>query len=169
MKIIIKMLRSLIEVVQQDLSRPHPFALERVGFLSGRVGTWSENSLVILLHGYQPVADEDYEENDSVGAMMASSAIRKALQYTYTNKAAMFHVHRHDHRGRPAFSRVDLLENSKFVPNFWHVCPSYPHGALLLSLDSACGMCWCPTLTNAIPITEILVVGAPMRALVHEQ
>lgn len=169
MKIVIKMLRNLIEVVQQDLSRPHPFSLERVGFLSGRVGTWSEDGLVILLHGYHPVADEDYEENDSVGAMMASSAIRKALQFAHTNTSAMFHVHRHDHRGRPAFSHIDLRENSKFVPDFWHVCPNYPHGALLLSLDSAFGMCWCPTLASPIPIAEVVIVGAPMGVLVHEQ
>ncbi len=167
MKIILKITRNLLEIVQQDLSRPHLFALERVGFLSGRVGTWGEAGLVIPIHGYQPIADADYQEDDSVGAMMASPAIRKALQFAYTHKVAMFHVHRHEHRGRPAFSCVDLRENAKFIPDFWHVCPSHPHGALLLSLDSALGMCWCPTLTSPIPITEIVIVGAPMEVLSH--
>ncbi len=169
MNVIVKMPRKLLDDVHQDLSRPHSFTLERVGFLSGRVGQWDGEGLVVLLHAYHLVADEDYEENNTVGAMMASSAIRKAMQFAYRNQVAMFHVHRHDHRGRPMFSRVDLQENAKFIPDFWHVCSSHPHGALLLSLDSMSGLCWCPSIAKPVPITEVVIVGAPMEVFTHGQ
>ena len=94
--------------------------------------------------------------------MMGADAIRKALQLAYGLKRSMFHVHAHEHEGRPWFSPTDLRENRKFMLDFWHVRPEYPHGALVLSLDSAAGLCWVQANRKPFRISDFDVVGSPM-------
>ena len=147
------------------MARLHRFASERVGFLACRPGALGHDEVVILAQSFHPIADDDYVESDSVGAMMGSAAIRKALQISYSDRMSMFHVHIHEHVGQPGFSPVDLRESAVFVPDFWHVCPSHPHGALVLSKDSARGLCWYPGIRHPLPIGEIVVVGAPMEVI----
>lgn len=168
MKVVFKIARVLLHSVRSDLARPHPFAWERVGFLAGYPGVMGNGEIVILAQSYHPVADTDYVEADSVGAMMGAGAIRKALQIALSSRVSMFHVHMHEHVGRPRFSGVDLRESAVFMPDFWHVCSSHPHGALVLSRDSATGLCWCPGSCNPLPIEEIVVVGAPMEVIQDE-
>ena len=103
MKVKFKMTSSLLQEVRQDLARPHAFAAERVGFLSCGV-TRSKGGIIVLASQYHSVADEDYLDDQSVGAMMAAAAIRKALQLAYGLKRSMVHVHSHEHQGRPWFS-----------------------------------------------------------------
>ena len=165
MKIVFKISRTLLHTVRNDLARQHPFAWERVGFLGGNPGVLGHNEVVILAQSYHPVDDVDYVRADSVGAMMGSTAIRKALQIAYSNRMSMFHVHVHEHFGRPSFSHVDLQESAVFMPDFWHVCPSHPHGVLVLSKDSASGLCWYPGIRHPLLIEEIVVVGAPMEVI----
>ena len=167
MTIIFKIPRELQIAVHRDLSRPHRFAWERVGFLSGRIGPLEWEGVVILAHGYHPVDDNDYIESEEASAMMGSAAIRKALQFAHSNQTSMFHVHRHVHLGKPWFSDLDLHESAKFVPDFWNVCPKLPHGALVLSMNSSAGMCWHPDDLAPLPITEVIVVGAPMEVISH--
>lgn len=162
MKIIFKTTRNLEDAILKDLARPHPIAAERVGFVSCRVAN-QRAGLVILAEQFHSVADEDYLDNPDVGAMMGSGAIRKALQFAYNNRIAMFHVHVHEHYGQPWFSRTDLAENAKFVPDFWNVRPEFPHGAIVLSRDSIAGLCWIPGESNPKRITEFTLVGKPMR------
>ena len=107
------------------------FAAERVGFLVCRAGRLTDGGLVILATGYDPVSDEDYVDDPSVGAMMGPAAIRKALERAYNGGAedlSLFHVHMHGHRGRTGFSEVDDRESRKFVPDFFNVAPAMPHG-----------------------------------------
>ena len=165
MNIVFRISRDLLKIVRRDLARPHPFASERVGFLVCRLGSVGHHEVVILAQSFQSIADDDYVESDSVGAMMGSAAIRKALQIAYSDRTSMFHVHMHEHFGQPGFSLVDLRESAVFVPDFWHVCPSHPHGALVLSKDSATGLCWYPGIRHPLPIGEIVVVGAPMEII----
>lgn len=153
----------LLRRVCEDLNRPHPFAAERVGFLSCRVGALKPSGWVVLAHDFHPVADSDYLRDRSVGAMMGPAAIRKALQVALSNEVGMFHVHIHGHRGKPWFSGVDLRETAKFVPDFWHVRPHLVHGAIVLSLDSAAGLCWHPQAPRPVVFSKFSVVGAPMR------
>ena len=167
MIVIFKIRRELLGTVQRDLSRPHRFAWERVGFLSGPVGPLEREGVVILAHAYHPIDDDDYIESDEAAAMMGSVAIRKALQFAHSNQTSMFHVHRHDHLGRPSFSNLDLRENAKFMPDFSNVCPEFPHGALVLSMNSFAGICWHPDILTPISITEVIVVGAPMEVISH--
>lgn len=160
MKITFRLTRRLFAAVQADLLRPHAFAAERVGWLTCRVGDAADGSLLVLAHHYQPLADADYLDDASVGAMMGPTAIRKALQVALSGKASMFHVHLHDHRGRPGFSGTDSRETAKFVPDFWHVRPELPHGAVVFSRDAACGRLWYPARAQR-EISEFIIVGAP--------
>jgi len=165
MRIVFKLTKQLLEEVHAQLERPHPFAFERVGFLLCRVGLLDDGGAVILAHGLHAVADEDYVDDQSVGAMMGPSAIRKALQAAYNQQTSMFHIHVHSHRGRPRFSGIDERETAKFVPDFWNVQPDLPHGAIVFSEDSACGRCWMPGMDAPVDISQFSVVGVPMRKL----
>lgn len=158
----------LLAHIRRDLGRSHPFAAERVGFLTCRVGTLARNEFVVLGQTWHPVRDEDYVKDFSVGAMIGPAAFRKILQYGYANRVSVFHVHLHEHDGIPRFSRTDERETEKFVPDFWNVRPEFPHGALVLSNTSVTGRCWCPRASKPIPISEFRIVSAPMRWVRHE-
>ncbi len=161
MKVAFRINRALLSLVHDDLSRPHPFAHERVGFIGCRVAALQDGHLV-LADTYQPVHDDDYEDDPTVGAMMGAGAIRKALQFAYQHPVAMFHVHRHEHKGLPGFSRTDVRENAKFIPDFWKVRPATPHGAIVLSYDAIAGAWWDPATRQAQPIDEFAVLGQPL-------
>lgn len=162
MKVVFKVVDRLLDRVCADLARPHEFAAERVGFFACRPASLAIEGIVILAHDYRPVEDQDYIDDPAVGAMMGPSAIRKALEFALNNKAGIFHVHMHEHAGRPRFSRVDARESAKFVPDFWNVRPEMPHGALVVSRDSLYGMCWYPGVSAPIEIGDFVVVGFPI-------
>ncbi len=162
MTIHFKMTKRLRDVTIHDLVRPHPFAAERVGFLSCKPAA-SPSGLLILAESFHPVADEDYLPDLAVGAMMGPDAIRKALSFAYNHPSCTFHVHLHNHKGLPAFSKIDLRESAKFVPDFFNVRPNLPHGALILSRNSGVGRCWCRSAEPRTWISRITFVGSPME------
>jgi hypothetical protein len=143
--------------VRQDLETPHAFAAERVGFISVRAAIAGEN-LLLLAHGYHPVDDSDYVNDQSVGAMMGQEAIRKALNIALLQPVGMIHVHMHGHRGVPRFSKIDLSEQDYFVPDFFKVRETMPHGALVLSHDKAVGRIWL-NRTAVSDIHEFNIIG----------
>lgn len=146
-----------LDRVRRDLVRPHAYAAERVGFISVKAAQGHEK-LVLLAQDFHPVADDDYINDPSVGAMMGPEAIRKALNVTLLQPVGMFHVHLHDHRGRPGFSRIDLREQLKLIPNFFKLRREMPHGAIVLSLDAAHGRCWLAH-DAIVDVTEFQAVG----------
>lgn len=156
-----KATRGLLQGIREDLERPHAFAYERVGFVAAGVSLGA-GELLVLARNYRPVADEDYLHDPSVGAMMGPEAIRKALQWSMTERVAIFHVHTHRGRGLPGFSGVDLREQAKFMPNFFQVAPQCPHGALVLSDDRAVGHIWLDANKPAEAITCFVEVGVPL-------
>jgi hypothetical protein len=162
MRTAFKLTRSLFTRALCDLRRPHPFAAERVGFFSCRVGSLKPSGWIVLAEDFHPIADEDYIEDHTVGAMMSADAIRKAMQVAMSNRCCMFHVHIHEHRGKPRFSAIDLSESAKFVPDFWHVCPQLVHGAIVVSANSMAGRCWHPHSRIPVPFSDFSVVGSPM-------
>ncbi len=162
MKIDVRLSRRLLQHVCADLARPHPFASERVGFLACKVAEIKPRSILLLPSRYLKVEDEDYLNDPGVGAMMGPAAIRKALQFAYNNNVAVFHAHMHDHYGRPWFSDIDLCETNNFIPDFWHVRPTFPHGALIISRDSLSGLCWMPGRKKPLRISGFNIVGFPM-------
>jgi len=160
MSVTLKMPRHLVTKIQSDLHRAHPFALERVGFVSCGVSIVG-SQVEINSMGYHPVLDDHYIDDQTVGAMLGPDAFRVALQYAYNNEASMFHVHRHEHYGRPRFSRTDVREYARFIPNFWNVQPNLPHGAILLSQDSMIARYWDPTDRKAHVLECIKIIELP--------
>jgi hypothetical protein len=165
MTVIFRARDDLLADVRRDLQRPHPFAAERVGFLLCRAGGLAGGGVVVLAADYRAVEDDDYVDDRRVGAMMGPGAIRKAMQRAYNGGAqdvSLFHIHMHEHRGVPGFSRVDLTEAVKFVPDFFNAVPAMPHGAIVLSLDRAAGLCWPKRGAGPEPIGRFASVGAPL-------
>jgi hypothetical protein len=165
MRVAFKITRTLLGHVFDDLNRPHPFAAERVGFLSCRVGELKPSGWIVLAYDFHQVADGDYLRDRTVGAMIGPAAIRKAMQIALSDEVCMFHVHVHGHCGQPSFSGVDLRETAKFVPDFWHFRQHLVHGAIVLSLDSAAGLCWHPQYSKPFQFSDLSTVGAPMSVV----
>lgn len=160
MKAIFRATSPFLFDVRRDLARPHRFAAERVGFISIRAANAGSN-IILLAEGYHPVADDDYIDDSTVGAMMGQEAIRKALNVALFKPVGMFHVHVHEHMGRPSFSRTDLREQLKFVPDFFKVRRSMPHGAIVLSHDRTIGRVWLNP-KKVVGISEFNTVGSRM-------
>ena len=161
MKKIFRISDQLLKTIHKDLSRKHQFALERVGFISCKHAEVS-GAVIFIADHYHPIADEDYLNSREAGAMMGPTAIRKALQYAYNESVSMFHVHRHEHYGKPSFSKLDIKESAKFIPDFWKVRPEFDHGTLVLSHDSAFGLTWDKEQKAPQVFTEINVIGRPI-------
>ena len=81
MKVRFKITSGLLTAIRSDLRRPHPFARERVGFISAGLSAVA-GDLLVLAREYRPVADGEYLNDPTVGAMMGPDAIRNALQWT---------------------------------------------------------------------------------------
>lgn len=169
MNVKFRIAEGLYNEMHSDLSRHHVFAHERVGFLHCAAGLAEGDTLILLAETYAPVADDHYVENPSVGATIGSSAFRSVLQHAYSSPSSIFHVHRHEHRGPPAFSKTDIVESFRFVPDFFKVQPNRPHGVLVLSHDSALGLCWLPGHRTPVAIREFAVVGRPVRSVRHDR
>jgi hypothetical protein len=87
------------------------------------------------------------------------------MQFALTHDASIFHVHLHDHDGLPWFSRPDLRESQRYIPDFWNVRPNLPHGTLVLSANGAAGLCWYPRRAKPIRVRRITALGFPMKLL----
>lgn len=162
MKALLKIPRSLISQIHDDLHRPHAFAHERVGFLTAGATEFSSGGILMIVREYSRVDDEDYEFDPSCGARIGGNAFRKALQRAYRARSALFHVHSHGGIGIPAFSEIDLQSGSEFVPGFFEAIPSMPHGMIVLSSDRAAALLWLNKRATATPISSFAFVGAPM-------
>ena len=162
MKVRFKITTALLAAIRSDLRRPHPFAYERVGFISAGLSAVGDGFLVLACE-YRPVADDDYLNDPTVGAMMGPDAIRKALQWALHDGGAMFHVHTHGGHGIPHFSGIDLHENAKFVPDFFKVAPQCAHGAIVLSDTAAHGLVWVGRSWPNHFITSFIEVGVPLQ------
>jgi hypothetical protein len=161
MKTIFRTTTAFLDRVRDDLVRPHPFAFERLGFVTARAAKGMDH-LVIIAENYHPIADGDYLRDETVGAMMGPDAIRKGLNLALIDTVGVFHVHMHDHAGPPRFSRTDLREQPKFVPDFFKLRPEMPHGAILLSHDQLAGRIWLNAQTVR-EIDEFNIVGPSLE------
>lgn len=161
MKIEFRLSQALYQSIHADLSRKHRFAAERVGFIACASGSLDGGGLLLLAESYLPVADDHYVDNPRAGATMGSAAIRVALQTAYNRPISMFHVHRHEHLGTPSFSGIDLRESRRFIPDFFKVQSQRSHGVIVLSQNSATGLCWNPGAKDPITINRFAVIGQP--------
>jgi hypothetical protein len=163
MKVKFKLPSTLLHTIHADLDRPHEFAAERVGFILGRPGLINDTQLVVVAASYVVVDDDHYLDDDSAGAVVTHHAFRKARQAALTDEYSVFHIHKHAGRGPTWFSRIDLEESAKFVPDFFGVRPNLPHGALVLTEDRAAGLCWITRHARPVRVAEIWAVGSPLR------
>lgn len=170
MKTQIKICGLLLNKIRVDLHRGHPFAYERVGFLTTGASWTLAGDLVLLCRDYLPVADEDYERSSTVGARIGTNAMRKALQAAYRHRSTILHIHTHRGMGRPDFSSVDLHSAGEFVPGFFNALPQMPHGIVVLSNDSARGLLWLGPKDRPRYIDGFQQVGSPIIKFggVHE-
>lgn len=152
----------LLHVMLTDLGRPHDFAHERVGFMFCRQTMFPSGSLV-LPYKYAPIRDDQYIEDETVGARFNSSSIHGAMQGALAEGASTFHVHLHRHNGTPGFSTIDNREMGALMPCFVNVRPDRVHGALVLSLDSAAGKAWSIDWQGGRPLGRITFVGTRMK------
>jgi hypothetical protein len=164
MNVHFKLTAVMLEGIIADLRRPHPFALERAGFIACKVSA-CRAGIVVLAHTYISLPDAWYVDDPRFGCVFNAEAMRAAMQFALSNDASIFHVHIHDHEGPPCFSRPDLRESSKFVPDFWNVKPAMPHGTIVLSRDAAAGLCWYPRQEKPFRICQITALGFPIRLL----
>ena len=164
MSITIRMTRELWTTVQSDLNRDHPFAAERVGFLLAEVATLPAGGLLLLPTMWSPVPDQHYIDDASAGATIGPAAFRQVLQLVYRSPMSLLHVHRHEHAGRPAFSRQDNESMRRFVPEFFNSCRTRPHGAVVLSHDSATGVVWTHSADTPNSVSRFELVGRPLAA-----
>jgi len=157
--------KSLYDRVLDDLRRPHPFALERVGFLTAKLGNRRGSDLIVFLADYIAVPDNQYINDRSVGARMNSDAIRAAMQHILNTQDGLFHVHLHDWSGIPELGYTDRMEIPPIVNSFCNVGPSSAHGIVLLSSDKAMALAWPPSSDEPVPADRITVVGYPLMFL----
>ena len=151
----------LITEIQYDLQRPHAFALERVGFVGAGLELHGHHC-TSLAHSYASVADEDYLDDPSVGAMMGPDAMHNAMVWAFEQRVSLFHIHAHGGTGMPRFSGIDIRESDKFIPDFFKVRPEMPHGTIVLSNTHAFGRLW-RSPKSSYPIDEFRLIGTHSR------
>jgi len=165
MKADIRLLGSVYAAAIADLSRPHPVAAERVGFISVALGKLSPNHFLLLGHGYTAVPDAHYLDYPRAGACIGPDAIRAAMQRILDTGAGQLHVHLHDHSGRPRPSRTDLRDMPALVKSLNVVGPACAHGAIILSSDRAWAQVTVPDSRQLFDASAVTVVGFPLLFL----
>lgn len=170
MKILIKLTGALHADMLHDLTRKHPFAAERVGFVTVRIGTLADDGRLILLTGYYPIPDSDYVNDPSVGARIGNDAITWAMQVAYhgcPRREGVFHVHLHGHRGETGMSGVDSREIPPMIPGFQGVGRDAPHGIIILSLNHGSAWVWLPGFHEPVQADGMAVIGGPVQVFIH--
>ena len=166
----IRLTGALYDQMIRDLSQPHPFAAERVGFVFGRVGSLLDSDKVILLNRYHSIPDDHYVRDRTVGARIGPEAMSRAMQDVYHGRSrqeGIFHVHLHGHKGPPRMSEVDSRELPGFIPGFQSAGRQAAHGIIILSRDHGSGWIWLPSSQKPVFARATIVVGSPLRLFVH--
>jgi len=161
MNIIIRITRSLDREIRNDIIRPHQFAAERIGFISGVHSRIGKDEYLIILKKYYPVDDADYIEDDSVGARINGNAIRKAMQHIITTHEGMFHIHMHPFNYPPSMSRTDRLEIPPVVNSLCNVDKSVLNGCIIMSNTLCCAYVNVLGQKQLIGTNKIRVIGFP--------
>jgi hypothetical protein len=146
-----------------DLDRPHPFAFERVGFAYAATTVINNNHMIITFTDYLPVEDEDYIDDEYVGAKINANAIRKSMQYCLDNGRGGFHVHIHNHKGKPVPSKTDNIGLPGVVDSLKNVTGNQANGILILSQDSFYAIVKSNDHTHYVIPEIVSVVGYPMK------
>ncbi len=150
---LIRIPNAIYQRMKGDLSRPHPYALERVGYLFTKPTTCT----TLECSDYLPVPDSFYVDDSSVGAHLDHRAIVLAMKRADHKNEGVLHVHAHGGFGMPTFSPVDLGSHEVYLRSFRNANSHVTHGVLLLSEDSLVARVWVPNMSDPIEITHYVV------------
>jgi len=144
--------------MRSDLRRSHPFAYERVGYVFIRPA----GGKVFVVTGYEPVPDEFYIKDRTVGARIDHRGIALAMKRADQNGEGILHTHIHTGRGYPRFSRDDVADHPNFLRSFRNAKPQMSHGFLLLSNDKMMARVWMPGNESYLDIFRFTLMGLPL-------
>lgn len=162
MKTIFRITKPMLDEIREDLTRPHPVAYERIGFIYVRLGTVN-NGRLLLATDYKPVRDEHYIKpaaGDFAGAVINRYAITEVMQGSLSTGHGVFHVHMHDFGTKGIFSGTDLASLNELMPSFYSVSRDTLHGAVLLTRKNITGLYWSQG-ESAKKLSHISEVGYP--------
>lgn len=129
--------KGLFEKVIQDLSRPHSFAFERVGYLFGGI-----QDETLRLDDWLSFDDSHYEENDDVGARIGVEGMTYLMKKAFVEKKHFFHTHLHDFQDIPTFSGIDLKSLLEVTPSLFDFSGKETHGAILIGREKSKLVWW---------------------------
>ncbi len=161
-KVTIRISKSLCDQIRKDLSRPHKFAFERVGFVIGYSTSISENEDLICISEYIKIDDDNYIKDNTVGARINSDAIRKGMQIAMNKKCSVFHVHVHLGKETPEFSLTDLEELPKIAEAMVNANSRNVHGVLILNSNGANAILKIKESKGNVCLKKVTIVGYPM-------
>ncbi|MBL7836735.1 MAG: ThiF family adenylyltransferase [Bacteroidetes bacterium] len=150
----------IYQSVLNDLRRPHDYAYERVGFLFTKEICIQNKTFIVLATHYEPVKDENYIKDKSVGAHINSKAIREAMQIAMDNQYGCYHVHMHNHNGMPALSAIDKQGIPDVIRSFGNAIRGINHGLMIFSKDSV--LCQVRIGNRLVNSDVTSLVGYPM-------
>jgi hypothetical protein len=162
MNLTLRIPQTVLAIARRDLSRPHPFARERIGFFRCRLTARPD---LVVITGYDSVADDQYVEDSNASACIGSVAIQTALQRILTHKVGQIHVHLHEHRGVPGPSSTDSANQPRLVASFRNLDANLPHGSMILSNTHAWGKFAVPGRHRLEELKSISVVSGRLEFL----
>lgn len=155
----LRMTEAVYKEMRSDLRRSHPFAYERVGYIFIKPA----GPAVFVATGYEPVPDEYYIRDKTVGARIDHRGIALAMKRADKNQEGILHAHVHKGRGFPGFSRDDLADHPNLLRSFRNADPKMPHGFLLLSNNKMMARVWLPGKEAYLDIFRHTIVGMPLQ------
>ncbi len=150
---LIRLPNAIYRRMKGDLRRPHPHALERVGY----VFTKPTADTTLECTDYVSVPDAFYVKDSSVGAHVDHRAIVLAMKRADHENEGVLHVHSHGGFGIPTFSPVDVGSHEVYLRSFRNANSHVTHGVLLLSEDSMVARVWVPHIADPIEVTHYVV------------
>jgi hypothetical protein len=140
---LVRLRRDLFEHMVTDLGRQHPYALERVGFLYGKLARALDLKIVIPVE-YVPVPDEQYVDDLDAAATINADAIFDAHQRARCEQQCCLHVHLHPGEGTTWFGTTDLRTLGRIGPSLQRMAKDAAHGGLVLTVSIASTLLWLP-------------------------
>lgn len=154
----LRLTQAIYQEIKSDLSRHHKFAFERMGYVFIKPSGKS----VLVATGYEPIPDEFYINDQTVGACVDYRGIAIAMKRADKNKEGILHTHIHGKAGTPKFSTTDISDHSEFLRSFRNATPTMPHGFLLLSSDKLMARVWQPNSKSFRDVFRYTIVGMPL-------
>lgn len=161
---IIKIPEILLTQIKDDLSIPHPHAMERAGFVFGNYIENKKKQTIIFLNQYQTISDDLYIENSKVGASINSKAIRNAYQKALDEDLCIFHIHLHEFdEGIPLFSNTDMRSLPDIVKSSQELLPQNYHGMIVFGKNKGNAKILAPDYKELNNIDRIQEIGTKIK------